>query len=179
MPTHQAPAQPAPTPDDPSRAAGSGLADIASVAGYALAISYPVLALSTGVRAVYQLFFKAGATEVVGPSLSALAAACYLVATVGFAYRRRWSWYLSFGVLAFESAMTLVVGTLSYAYPEVIGRTAWGHFGADYGYFPLVQPLLGLLWLAWPVTLAAYGVAPRWLPGWLFRSPARGHEAAG
>lgn len=160
--------------------APGGLADLASVAGYALAISYPVLALSTGVRAVYQLFFKAGATEVVGPALSALAAACYLVATIGFAHRRRWSWYLSFGVLAFESAMTVLVGALSIAYPEVIGRTAWGRFGADYGYFPLVQPLLGLIWLAWPVTLAAYGVAPRWLPRGLFGPPAgRGNEAAG
>lgn len=167
-------ATPSTSPSAPEPVATSGLSGIASFAGYALAISYPVLALSTGVRAVYQLFFKAGATEVVGPSLSALAAACYLVATIGFAYRRRWSWYVSFAVLAFETAMSIIVGTLSYAYPDLIGRTAWGHFGADYGYFPLVQPILGLIWLAWPVTLAAYGVAPRWLPSWLFRSPVDG-----
>ena len=54
--------------------------------------------------------------------------------------------------------LTLIVGTWSYIDPALIGSTVWRHFGADYGYFPLFQPLLGLLWLFWPVTLAAYGI---------------------
>ena len=89
---------------------------------------------------------------------SALAALCYLTATIGFAYRRRWSWWLSVGALGFETAMTLVVGVLSFTQPDLIGRTVWRHFGEDYGFFPLFQPLLGLVWLFWPLTMENYGV---------------------
>jgi len=128
------------------------------VSGTILAISYPLLALSTGVRALYQLFFKAGVVDLLGPWLSGLAALCYLAATIGFAYRKRWAWQLSLVVLAFETAMTLLIGTLSFLYPELIGHTVWRHFGADYGYFPLFQPIIGLLWLVWPETRRAYGL---------------------
>jgi len=156
-----------PDPDGPPDAGGAEaqplLHDVASVAGYVLAVSYPVLALSTGVRGVFQLFFKPESSAVVGPALSVLAAFLYLIATIGFAYRRRWTWYLSFGVLSLETVLTVAVGFASLAAPETIGSTAWRRFGADYGFFPLFQPLLGLLWLTWPVTVAAYGVRPSWL----------------
>jgi hypothetical protein len=131
--------------------------DLISAIGYILGVSYPVLALSTGVRAIFQLFFRDD-LPFLGPFLSAVAATCYLLATIGFLYRRRWTWYLSIGSLGFETIMTLIVGTLSFAMPDLIGRTVWRHFGADYGYFPLFQPLLGLIWLVWPETLRAYGV---------------------
>jgi len=124
------------------------------VSGAILAISYPLLALSTGVRALYQTFTIGG----IGPALSGIAALCYLTATLGFAYRKGWAWRLSLAALAFETAMTLVVGSLSLIYPELIGRTVWRHFGADYGYFPLFQPIIGLLWLVWPETRRAYGL---------------------
>ncbi len=133
-------------------------ASVASPAGYILAVSYPVLALSTGVRALYQLFLKADVVDYLPPAMSGLAALCYLLAAIGFAYRRSWAWWLSVLVLALETALTLIVGTWSYLEPDLIGRTVWRHFGADYGYFPLFQPLLGLLWLFWPVTLQAYGL---------------------
>ncbi len=132
--------------------------NIASPAGYILAVSYPVLALSTGVRALYQLFFKAGVTDYLPPAMSGIAALCYLTATIGFVYRRKWSWWLSVGVLGFETLLTLIVGMWSYIDPPLIGSTVWRHFGADYGYFPLFQPLLGLLWLFWPVTMRVYGI---------------------
>lgn len=125
-----------------------------TISGTVLAISYPLLALSTGVRAIYQAFSIGG----IGPTLSGVAALCYLTAAIGFAYRRRWAWQLSLAVLAFETGMTLLVGTLSFVYPELIGRTVWRHFGADYGYFPLFQPLIGLAWLIWPETRRAYGL---------------------
>ena len=139
-------------------AAPPRLSGFISTIGYVLAISYPVLALSTGVRASYQLFFRADIASHTGPLLSALASFCYLLAAIGFAYRRRWAWFLSVGMLAFETVMVLLVGTLSLVDPDLVGRTVWRHYGADYGYFPLFQPVLGLIWLFWPETLRAYGL---------------------
>ena len=132
-----------------------------SVIGYVLAVSYPVLALSTGVRALYQLFLKEGVTDLLPPALSGLAAIFYLLATVGFAYRKRWAWQLSVAVLGIETLFALVIGILSYVYPDLIGRTVWRHFGQDYGFFPLFQPLLGLVWLFWPATLRTYGIVAK------------------
>ena len=129
-------------------------------AGTILAISYPVLAISTGFRSGYQLFLKEGVVNYTGPILSAVATLLYLTATVGFAYRRRWAWRLSVLVLVFETVMTLIVGTLSLINPELIGSTVWRLFGIDYGFFPLLQPLLGLAWLFHPATLQSYGIRP-------------------
>ncbi len=134
----------------------NALSGFIRAAGGILAISYPVLALSTGARALYQLFFKEGVTNYLAPALSGVAAVCYLVATVGFVVRRRWAWRLSVSMLVFELVMVLLVGTLSYVIPDTIGHTVWTHFGADYGYFPLIQPILGLAWLFHRETREAY-----------------------
>ena len=127
-------------------------------AGTVLAISYPVLAISTFFRGAYQLFAKEGVTNTVGPTLTLVASLCYMLAAVGFAVRRKWAWYLSVSVLGFETLMTLIVGVLSILYPDMIGSTVWRYFGIDYGFFPLVQPLIGLVWLLHPDTLVAYGI---------------------
>ena len=37
----------------------------------------------------------------------------------------------------------------------------WANFGADYGYFPLIQPILGLAWLFHRETRAAYELGVR------------------
>lgn len=129
---------------------------IVSSIGYVLAASYPILALSTGTRAIVRLFFR-DSPDLFAPTMSAIAALLYIIATVGFAYRRKWSWWLSIGSLGIETVLTLVVGGLSYVNPELVGRTVWRHFGEDYGYFPLFQPILGLVWLYWPETLRQYG----------------------
>lgn len=134
------------------------MSDIAYASGIILAISYPVLALSTGARAVFQLFFRSDVVYYLPPTLSAVAASCYLGATLGFAVRRKWAWWLSVGLLGFETFLTFVVGTLSFTHPDLIGRTVWRHFGADYGYFPLFQPILGLVWLFSPPVLRGYGI---------------------
>ncbi|MCC6628787.1 MAG: hypothetical protein IT340_15455, partial [Chloroflexi bacterium] len=131
------------------------LGAVISALGFILAISYPVLALSTGVRAGYQLLVRRDLDYTLPAYLSLVAAGCYLLAAIGFAYRRRWAWRLSVVMLAFETVMVLLIGSLSLAQPDLIGRTVWRHFGADYGYFPLVQPLLGLIWLLWPETMRA------------------------
>ncbi len=138
--------------------ADSVWANLVSPAGYILAVSYPVLALSTGARALYQLFVREDITYYLPVIMSGVAATCYLVASLGFAYRRGWTWRLSVGMLAFELAMVLVVGVWSLVDPAFIGHTVWRHFGEDYGYFPLFQPLLGLLWLLWPQTMRMYGL---------------------
>ena len=134
--------------------------NVVSPAGYVLAVSYPILALSTGARVLYQAFIRDDITDYLPVALSGLAALLYLIAALGFAYRRPWTWRLSVGALGIETFMTLLVGGLSVVRPDVGGRTVWRHFGEDYGYFPLVQPLLGLAWLLWPVTMRAYGAAP-------------------
>src|SRR5215203_20455 len=126
---------------------------ILSPIGYILAVSYPVLALSTGVRALYQLFVRHDITNYLAVYLSATAALCYLIAAIGFAYRRRWTWWLSVTILAIETALTIIVGAWSILDPPFIGSTVWRHFGEDYGFFPLIQPILGLVWLLWPQTI--------------------------
>ena len=131
---------------------------ILSPIGYILAVSYPVLALSTGVRALYQLFVRDDIINYLPVFLSGAAALCYLVATIGFAYRRQWTWWLSVGVLGLETLLTIIIGVWSFIAPPMIGGTVWRHFGEDYGYFPFFQPILGLAWLLWPQTLRAYGV---------------------
>lgn len=136
----------------------NALSGFIQAAGVILAVSYPVLALSAGVRSIYQLFLKEGVTNYLPAVLSGVAAICYLLATVGFVVRKRWAWRLSVSMLAFELAMVLIIGTFSLFIPDTIGRTVWGRFGADYGYFPLIQPLLGLAWLFHRETRRVYGI---------------------
>ena len=135
-----------------------GLSGFIAAAGVILAISYPVLAISTGFRAIYQLFFKEGVTNYVAPALSAVAALLYLIATIGFAVREKWAWWISVVALGLEMALVLLVGTLSLIFPDTIGHTVWRYYGVDYAFFPLIQPLLGLLWLFHPKTRITYRV---------------------
>jgi hypothetical protein len=167
--------------EDNNNTAQNGLAGAIQAAGAILAISYPVLALSTGVRAIYQIG-EGDANN--APWLTLLGALAYTIATIGFAkqprpapkkekasskppsqfFLARWwrrlspvrAWQISLTVLIFETVMTLLIGTLSYTNPDLIGRNVWQYFGRDYGYFPLIQPLLGLAWLLHPQTLRAY-----------------------
>ena len=92
--------------------------------------------------------------------MSLLAATCYLIAAIGFAYRRRWTWWLSVVMLGFELAMVLI-GGLSLVYPT-IGRTVWRGVGADYGFFALPaapRPHLALL-ARHPARLQCLGQRP-------------------
>lgn len=151
--------------------------NVISPIGYILAVSYPVLALSTGVRALYQFLIRDDITNYFPVAMSGVAALCYLVATLGFAYRRRWTWWLSVAALGFETLMTLIIGIWSFIDPPFIGSTVWRHFGEDYGYFPLFQPILGLAWLLWPQTLRAYNVRmSRVAAQWNSESVAESHK---
>lgn len=132
-------------------------ASILSAIGYVLGISYPLLAFSAAGRSLYQLFFKADLISEIGPLTSLFAAFCYLAATIGFTCRRPWTWWLSLAVLAIESCGTLITGVLSIAAPDLIGSSVWRLFGIDFAFFPLVQPIAGIVWLAWPPTRKLFG----------------------
>lgn len=134
----------------------SGVSPFLRAAGQILAVSYPVLALSTGVRGVYQLCCKPEQTDWIAPTITVVAALFYLLATLGFLIQRPWSWRVAVALLAFETLGVLGVGTLSWLQPEALGHTAWTFYGQDYGYLPLLQPVLGLWWLLAPVNRAGY-----------------------
>jgi hypothetical protein len=135
---------------------------LANGAGYVLGVSYPVLAVSIGVRSIYQICCKPELAAKLPAWLSGVTAGVYGVLAFGFAVRRPWTWWVSVLGLSFELVAVVAIGTLSVLHPDQIGHTAWSNFGRDYGYFPFVQPLLGFLWLLWPATVRAYGVRLPW-----------------
>ena len=115
--------------------------------GYILGISYPLLALSTGTRGLYQIWFRPDITNKLGPILSSVAGVLYVIAALGFFKRTpRW-WRVSVIVLAIETVFVVVIGALSFLRPDLISHTSWWHFGQEYAFFPLFQPILGLIYL--------------------------------
>ncbi|MEO7943512.1 MAG: hypothetical protein ABIR34_08945, partial [Marmoricola sp.] len=78
-------------------------------------------------------------------TLSAFAAVVYVVATFALATGRR---RLALTAVGIELVGVLSVGLTSELWPgDFHDKTVWSHFGAGYGYVPLVLPLLGLWWL--------------------------------
>ena len=115
--------------------------------GIVLVALYGLFALAATGRATYQIIADFGKAPV-AYLLSALAALIYLVATVALARGDRTSVRIARVAITVELVGVLVVGTLSYLVPsEFPDKTVWSHFGAGYGYVPLVLPVLGLLWL--------------------------------
>ena len=117
---------------------------LSSGPGRALTAVYAVFALAASARAGLQLATKYSDAPV-AYLLSALAAAVYVVATLGLLRDRR---AVALSAVLVELVGVLVVGTLSYAdssaFPD---QTVWSGYGSGYGYIPLVLPALGLLWL--------------------------------
>ena len=115
--------------------------------GIILVALYGLFALAATGRATYQIladFDKAPVSYL----LSALAAVVYLVATVALARGDRTSVRVATVAISIELVGVLAVGLVSYLVPsEFPDKTVWSHFGAGYGYVPLVLPVLGLLWL--------------------------------
>lgn len=115
--------------------------------GRLIIVIYAVFSLSAGVRSLYQLgteFTEAPFAII----LSAISAVIYVIATVALTktgpgwHRIAWIavWIEMIGVLA--------VGLLSFMVPELFPRASvWSHFGAGYGFVPLVLPVIGLIWL--------------------------------
>lgn len=118
-----------------------------SGAGKVLIGVYALFALSAGARAGFQITQRF--TEApVAYSLSALAAAIYLVAAVALARGSAVARTVTLVCCSVELAGVLVVGTVSYLLPRSFpDATVWSGYGAGYGFVPLVLPVIGLIWL--------------------------------
>jgi len=151
-----------PTPDQ-SAAADAERPHTGHGFGRVLVAVYGLLALAATGRSILQIteYFDRAPVPFL---LSAVAALIYLVATYGLARGDRTSVRLATIALTIELAGVLVVGTWSVvdpaAFPE---KTVWSHFGAGYGYVPLLLPIVGLWWIRRTAraTAAADEAAPR------------------
>lgn len=124
----------------PARATASG-------PGRVLITVYGVFALSATARAGVQIATRF-AEAPVPYLLSALAGVVYILATIGLAGRGSGARRLAWAAVGFELVGVLAVGTLTLVdrgdFPD---GTVWSAFGRDYGFVPLVLPLVGLWWL--------------------------------
>nr|WP_157554000.1 hypothetical protein [Herbidospora sakaeratensis] len=112
--------------------------------GRVLVAVYGIFALAASARAGVQIAAKFSEAPL-AYSLSAVAAAVYIVLTVALA---RGNERLAVAACLIELAGVLVVGTLSIvdsqAFPHA---TVWSGYGSGYLFIPLVLPVIGLLWL--------------------------------
>lgn len=82
-------------------------------------------------------------------TLSAIAAAIYVVATVALALPGPRAWLVSVIAISTELIGVLAVGTWSFLRPAQFPEASvWSHFGQGYLFIPLVLPVIGLWWLA-------------------------------
>ncbi|MGL5852280.1 MAG: hypothetical protein ACRCZD_15995 [Phycicoccus sp.] len=113
--------------------------------GVLIVLVYAVLALAATGRSVVQLALEADRAPF-AYALSAVAAVIYLFATWCLARGGRWVRPGSVAC-AVELAGVILVGAASYVVPSMFpDRTVWSHFGAGYGFVPLVLPVVGLWW---------------------------------
>jgi intracellular septation protein A len=105
---------------------------------------YAVFALSASVRALYQLFRKYDEAPL-AYWLSLVAAVVYVFATLALA---KGKFELARATLIFELIGVLIVGSLSYAVPDLFAHpSVWSYFGLGYGLIPLLLPVFGLWWI--------------------------------
>ena len=119
---------------------------------------YGLLAISAGVRALFQVATKWGEAPL-AYTLSTAAALIYGIACVGFGRRSPVAWRVTLGVCSFELLGVLVVGLLTLIEPAWFpDATVWSKFGIGYGFAPLILPIAGVYWLTRRRTRAAYRV---------------------
>lgn len=81
-------------------------------------------------------------------TLSAIAAAIYVVATIALALPGPRAWMVSVVAISIELIGVLSVGTWSVLQPERFAdASVWSHYGQGYLFIPLVLPIIGLWWL--------------------------------
>ena len=117
---------------------------LSSGPGRILTAVYAVFALAATGRSAYQLIADPGRAPL-AYTLSAFAAAVYVVATVCLVTGRR---TIAIAAVAIELVGVFTVGAISFAATDLFpDKTVWSHFGQGYGYLPALLPLLGLWWL--------------------------------
>jgi hypothetical protein len=110
---------------------------------------YSIFALAATARGIVQVstVFESAPLAYL---LSLFSGVVYLAATIGLSGKRRWRRAVAWAACGTELAGVLVIGTASLidrvAFPH---DTVWSRFGSGYGYFPVLLPLLGLLWLSY------------------------------
>lgn len=116
--------------------------------GRVLVIVYAVMALAATGRSFVQIVRRFDEAPL-AYSLSALAAAVYILATLALVLARRRGWYtVAWVAIVFELTGVLVVGALSLLVPSLFGHdSVWSYFGMGYLFVPLVLPVFGLWWL--------------------------------
>lgn len=116
--------------------------------GRVLVIVYAVMALAATGRSLVQIVRRFDEAPL-AYSLSAAAAAVYILATLGLVLAGRRGWYtVAWVAIMFELVGVIVVGTLSIIVPELFQHdSVWSVFGRGYLFIPLVLPLFGIWWL--------------------------------
>lgn len=108
---------------------------------------YVIFVIGTVSRSVFQIATKWEGAEV-AYTLSAFAAAVYVVATVSLTRPGVRAWWVSLIAISIEMIGVLAIGAWSLLAPEQFpDATVWSHFGRGYLYIPLVLPVAGLWWL--------------------------------
>lgn len=116
--------------------------------GRVLVIVYAVMALAATGRSFVQIVRQFDDAPL-AYSLSAGAAAVYVLATLALVFARRPGWYtVAWVAIVFELTGVLVVGALSVFLPDLFPHdTVWSMFGRGYLFIPLVLPVFGIWWL--------------------------------
>lgn len=116
--------------------------------GRVLVVVYAVMALAATGRSFVQIVRRFDEAPL-AYSLSAVAAAVYILATLALVFARRPGWYtVAWIAIVFELTGVIVVGVLSLVVPQLFGHdSVWSYFGMGYLFIPLVLPLFGIWWL--------------------------------
>jgi hypothetical protein len=108
---------------------------------------YVIFALAATSRGIVQVA-TTFSTAPLAYLLSLFSGVVYIAAAVGLISSRVWSRGLAWVACGTELVGVLVIGTASLidrtAFPH---DTVWSRFGSGYGYFPILLPILGLMWL--------------------------------
>jgi hypothetical protein len=112
--------------------------------GRVLIVVYGVFAVSAFARATVQILRDFDEAPV-AYSLSAFAAAVYIVATIALARDAR---RVATAAVLIELVGVLTVSLLTLVDSQDFPRaTVWSEFGQGYGYVPLILPMVGLWWI--------------------------------
>ncbi|QEO13386.1 hypothetical protein FLP10_02360 [Agromyces intestinalis] len=125
--------------------------------GRVLVVVYGILALAATGRTAVQIIERFDEAPVAF-TLSGLSAVVYIVATIALIAPGRVWYRVAWITIGFEAVGVLVVGTITWLWPDLLGTgtgdpfgrtsTVWSLFGAGYLFIPLLLPALGMWWLA-------------------------------